>query len=175
MCVKPAPPCSYKSRCRATGYWTSYTAGVGMVNVFRGEQANARFLGYGPGSLSRRSWYMDPEDPVPYRGSQHLQQIQDMVQLEDTPGAVECPEGQVVAGITGLRWVPPITDFSSADESDPYLYPRLTDITDHVTSTSTGWYTTRFFRPELSDDIRMNPGWCPASTWEGGVGSQQIA
>ncbi|KAG2450997.1 hypothetical protein HYH02_004268 [Chlamydomonas schloesseri] len=152
-------PIQLMFRCRGTRYWTSYTAGVGLVNVFRGEEANARFMGFGSGSLSRRSWYIDPEDPVPYRGSQHLQQIQDRLQLEDTPGDVECPAGQVVAGITGLRWVPPITDYSSADESDPYLYPSLTDITDHVTETYNGMYTTRMFRPELSDDIRMNPGY----------------
>ncbi|KAG2427438.1 hypothetical protein HXX76_012374 [Chlamydomonas incerta] len=135
-------------RCRDTQAWTTYTAGIGLVAVkLDGQQAQATFRGQTADAGRNPSWYINGRAPLVYRSAEALAQLQALAQLEDT-AAVYCPPGQAIAGLSGLRWVPPVSDFSDAVSADPYLHPDL-----RVISWQPSYSAIR------NTDIRMNPGY----------------
>ncbi|KAG2427439.1 hypothetical protein HXX76_012375 [Chlamydomonas incerta] len=141
-------------RCRETQVWTTYTAGIGLVAVkLDVQQARATFRGQTADAGDKPSWYIDGRAPLVYRSAEALQQLQALAQLEDT-AAVYCPPGQAIAGLTGLRWVPPVSDFNDAVSDDPYLHPDLRVISWQPSSGyDLGFDAIR------NTDIRMNPGY----------------
>ncbi|KAG2433259.1 hypothetical protein HXX76_008327 [Chlamydomonas incerta] len=110
--VNFAKPLQMFFRCRDTAAFTTYTAGVGILEL------NSEYIyDYDPAT-----WYMTSLRN-PDRGTLHLAELQLRAQLEDMPGVASCPPGQALAGLKGSLYVPHVTDLFDPEPYDQFLAP----------------------------------------------------
>ncbi|KAG2449453.1 hypothetical protein HYH02_005600 [Chlamydomonas schloesseri] len=110
--VNFAKPLQMFFRCRDTGAFTTYTAGVGILKL-----SPDSLYDYDPDT-----WYITSLRN-PGRGATHLTELQYLAQLEDVPGVAACPPGQALAGLKGSVYVPHVTDLFDPEPYDQFLAP----------------------------------------------------
>eukprot|EP00198_Chlamydomonas_reinhardtii_P009222 XP_001698559.1 predicted protein [Chlamydomonas reinhardtii] len=110
--VNFAKPLQMFFRCRDTAAFTTYTAGVGILQL-----SPEYIYDYDPAT-----WYITSLRNLA-RGTQQLTELQYLAQLEDVPGVAACPPGQALAGLQGSLYVPHVTDLFDPEPYDQFLAP----------------------------------------------------